>query len=78
MSFFKASLHKERVHTVACTPFPRGQKLFLMSCSPAELTSASFLTATISSIFILISTRPFYGKSTIVVLAQFKMFVSAY
>ncbi|MFN4122706.1 MAG: hypothetical protein ACK4GL_05300, partial [Flavobacteriales bacterium] len=59
---FKTSSHKERVHTVACTPFPRGQKLFLMSCSPAELTSASFLTATISSRFFYFQPVHFMGS----------------
>lgn len=35
-----------------------------MSCSPAELTSASLLTSSISWIFFVISTCPNYGKLT--------------
>ena len=65
MSFLQAYPHKERVHTIACTPFLRGQNLFLMSCPPAELVSASILTWARSNIFCLFSTCPIFGKRTI-------------
>jgi len=64
MSYFQALLHKERVHTAVCTPFLRGQNLFLVGCSPAVLTSASILTCLRSSRFFLLSTCPIYGKPT--------------
>lgn len=56
--FLGIATQRKSAHLKYALPFLRGQYLFLVSCSPAELTYASIQTMPISQLFFIFSTCP--------------------